>query len=292
VRRPASHTGLVGWKPSAGRIPRVWGLPAILGDLEVIGTLTRTVADAGLLDGIMAGPDARDRRSLLAPPRHWTRRAPRVLYVPSFQTSPVDPEVVAAADRFADLLADDGADVDRGELFFDLESVNTIWRVISRAGVAYLMSWRNGSLEQGLGPSARAMLEDGRTIGGAEYVDALERVATLRRELAEFFVHYDLVLTPTVAALPWPAASAFPDRIAGQPAGPRDHAVFTGWVNSGGLPAISLPTALSASGLPIGVQLASGFASDDSLLAFAKRASQLSPPPPLPGFGGRGSAHS
>lgn len=285
VRRPASHTGLVGWKPSAGRIPRIWALPAILGDLEVIGTLTRTVADACLLDAIMAGPDERDRRSLLASPRQWTRGTPRVLYVPSFSGSPVDPEVVMATDRFADLLADDGADVERGELFFDLESVNTIWRVISRAGVAYLMSWRNGSLEQGLGPSARAMLDDGRTISGAEYVDALERVAALRRELAEFFVHYDMVLTPTAAALPWPAASPFPDRIAGQPAGPRDHAVFTGWVNSGGLPAISLPTALSATGLPIGVQLASGFASDDSLLAFAKHASRLSPPPPLPEFG-------
>ena len=62
----ASWSGLVGWKPSTGRFPRIDGLPAILNDFETIGTLTRTLDDALLLDAAMAGPDARDRRSLYA----------------------------------------------------------------------------------------------------------------------------------------------------------------------------------------------------------------------------------
>jgi aspartyl-tRNA(Asn)/glutamyl-tRNA(Gln) amidotransferase subunit A len=90
------------------------------------------------------------------------------------------------------------------------------------------------------------------------------------------------VLTPTAAALPWPAEISYPDRIAGRPAGPRDHAIFTGWVNIAGLPAISLPVALSAAGLPIGVQFVAGFGADTDLLAFARDFTERHPAPPLP----------
>jgi aspartyl-tRNA(Asn)/glutamyl-tRNA(Gln) amidotransferase subunit A len=82
--------------------------------------------------------------------------------------------------------------------------------------------------------------------------------------------------------LPWPAAIPYPDRIADRAAGPRDHAVFTGWVNIAGLPAISLPVAVSQLGLPIGVQFVAGFAGDSALLAFAHEFSGKNPPPPLP----------
>jgi Asp-tRNA(Asn)/Glu-tRNA(Gln) amidotransferase A subunit family amidase len=90
-----------------------------------------------------------------------------------------------------------------------------------------------------------------------------------------------LILTPTAAALPWPAEAPYPDRIADRPAGPRDHAVFTGWANIAGVPAISLPVALSKAGLPIGVQLAAGFGADAVLLAFAGDFLLRHPPPPL-----------
>ena len=66
IRRPASHTGLVGLKPSIGRVARGPSLPQILLDMEVIGPIARTVEDAALLYRAIAGPDARDRRSLLA----------------------------------------------------------------------------------------------------------------------------------------------------------------------------------------------------------------------------------
>ena len=66
IRRPACHTGLVGWKPSAGHIPRIDGFPATLTDFETIGTLTHSVDERCCLTAILAGPDARDRRSLYA----------------------------------------------------------------------------------------------------------------------------------------------------------------------------------------------------------------------------------
>jgi aspartyl-tRNA(Asn)/glutamyl-tRNA(Gln) amidotransferase subunit A len=121
------------------------------------------------------------------------------------------------------------------------------------------------------------MAEDGRKLTGADYIDALERVAAFRRRCGELFSRVDYVLTPTAAALPWPADTPYPDRIAGRPAGPRDHAVFTGWVNIGGLPAINLPVAVSKANLPMGVQLAAGFGEDASLLAFARKLAEHYP---------------
>jgi len=126
------------------------------------------------------------------------------------------------------------------------------------------------------------MAADGRKLTGADYIDALERVAAFRRRIAELFARVDLVLTPTAAALPWPAEIPYPDHIAGRPAGPRDHAVFTGFVNIAGLPAISLPIAVSAAGLPIGIQLVAGFGADAGLLAFAHGFAERHPAPPLP----------
>ena len=281
IRRPACHTGLVGWKPSIGRFPRIDGLPAILTDFETIGTLTRTIEDALLLDAAMAGPDARDRRSLYAPSPQQPRQKWRIIHIPRFGDSPVDPEVDAATTGVAEALARDGHDVTEGKVFFDLADAARIWYVISRAGVAWMMGWSNGRLDAMAGENVRAMAADGTKLTAADYIDALERVAAFRRRCAETFAATDLILTPTAAALPWPAETPYPDQIAGRPAGPRDHAVFTGWVNIAGHPAISLPVAVSKAGLPIGVQFVAGFGADASLLAFAQTFSQKFPPPPI-----------
>jgi aspartyl-tRNA(Asn)/glutamyl-tRNA(Gln) amidotransferase subunit A len=281
IRRPASHTGLVGWKPSIGRWPRIDGFPAILTDFETAGTMTRTVEDALLLDDVLKGPDARDRRSLYAASPRWRSEKPRIVYAPRFGDAPVDADVSAVVGEFVRALQRDGYEVREDGVFFDLEDAARIWHVVSRAGVAWLMR-ENASMESEAGSSARAMAAEGRKLTGAEYIDALERVAAFRRRCAELFDSVDLVVTPTAAALPWPAATPYPNVIDGRPAGPRDHAIFTGWVNIAGSPAISLPIGLSRSGLPIGVQLAAGFGADAALLAFAREISRAFPPPSLP----------
>jgi len=285
IRRPACHTGLVGWKPSAGHIPRIDGFPAILTDFETVGTLTRSVDDALLLDAAMAGSDARDRRSLTAAAPTWPEGRLRILYVAEFGGAPVDPEVAAAtAAVAADLAQDDHKVVEEG-VFFDLDDAARIWHVVSRAGVAWLTAREGGRLGALAGAAARAMAADGQKLTGADYIDALERVAAFRRRTAELFARTDLVLTPTAAALPWPAETPYPDRIADRPAGPRDHAIFTGWVNIAGLPAVSMPVAVSASGLPIGVQFVAGFGTDAGLLAFARAFAGRHPAPALPVLG-------
>jgi aspartyl-tRNA(Asn)/glutamyl-tRNA(Gln) amidotransferase subunit A len=99
----------------------------------------------------------------------------------------------------------------------------------------------------------------------------------LRQQLADFFTRYDLIMTPTIAALSWPAAEPFPATIAGQPVGPRGHAVFTAFVNMAGAAAISIPCAPSQSGLPIGFQLVGAAGQDELLLAVAAQYERLRP---------------
>ncbi|WP_170975965.1 amidase [Rhizobium sp. FY34] len=276
IRRPASHTGLVGWKPSIGRIARLWGFPSILSDFEVVGTLTRSVGDACILDAAMKGPDRRDRRSLVASATSLPKPSKlRILYVPRFGRGPVDPEVAAATAAFANQLALCDAEVTEGQVFFDLEQANSIWRVVSRAGVDYMMQYCDG-LQAVAGTSVRAMAQDGRSMLASTYAGALEKAVAMRCALAALFHEYDLVLTASAASLPWAAEKPYPEEIDGQAAGPRDHAIFTGWVNIAGLPAVSLPVATSRSGLPIGVQLVAGFGCDDQLLDFAQTQTILS----------------
>ena len=93
----------------------------------------------------------------------------------------------------------------------------------------------------------------------------------------QLFSRYDLVITPSAAALPWPAAQGFPPTIDGQAVGPRGHAVFTGWVNAAGLPALALPAQPSAEGLPIGIQVVGAYGADTQLLQVGAAYEKLAP---------------
>jgi aspartyl-tRNA(Asn)/glutamyl-tRNA(Gln) amidotransferase subunit A len=282
IRRPASHCGLVGFKPSIGRVPRIDGFPVVMHDFEVVGPLTRSVADTILIDEVIAGPDARDRRSLYAPAPPWVGTRRRVRYIPHFGDLPVDAEVAAATAEVAGWLADQGHEVREEKVFFDLDAAGRIWHVVTRAGVAWLLARDSGRLGAVAGPSVRALGQEGAALSGADYAGALDALAEFRRRAAELFAGADLVLTPTAAALPWRAEETYPREIAGRAAGPRDHAVFTGWVNMAGHPAISLPAAVSRERLPIGVQFVGDFGADRNLLDFAAWFEARRPSPLLP----------
>jgi aspartyl-tRNA(Asn)/glutamyl-tRNA(Gln) amidotransferase subunit A len=274
IRRPASHTGLVGLKPSIGAVPRVNSLPMMLLDLEVIGPIARTVADTRLLFDAIAGPDARDRRSLFVPVEN--RRLLKVLYVPRFGDAPLDPEIAQSAYAAARALEALDCDVEAGTLPFDLGPLNEFWPQFGAAGVACVMAMHPGK-ETLLGPRFQAMLEEGRKLPAARYLAGIEIFEHMRAESVRVFERYDVVMTPSAAALPWPAETPYPDTIDGRKVGPRGHAVYTGWVNACGIPAINLPCAPSRAGLPIGFQLAAAFGADRLLLELAARYEQANP---------------
>ena len=273
IRRPASHTGLVALKPSIGAIPRTVALPQILLDFEVIGPIARTVEDAALLFGTMAGPDPRDHASLVGRGSRVLRDQPRslrILYVPTFGNHPLDSEIGSSVRGAAEVLSGLGHRVDVGALPFSLDAIVEFWPVLGQVGVAHVFDLYPEAEAQAA-PKFVDMARQGRAVPASRYLQGLETIRKFRHEVASAFDEYDLIMTPSAAALPWAATEAYPTTIAGSTVGPRGHAVYTGWVNACGHPAINLPSAPSRDGLPIGFQLVARHGDDALLLEVGAR---------------------
>ena len=286
IRRPASHTGLVGLKPSLSAVPREHALPSLLLDFEVIGPLARTVADARLLFDVMRGPASIDRSSLAASfachagldpasmvPRHdgsrvepgMTNKRLRIRYVERFGAAPLDPQIASSVRASVNQLAALGHDIEEGPLPLDLGFYAEAWPQIGQAGLAHLFDL-HPQWETLASRKYREMADTGRKLHASRLWSILEHVRQLRRDAVPLFERIDVIVMPSAAALPWKAEDAFPSQIDGQEVGPRGHAVYTGWVNAAGLPALALPCEPSRENLPIGMQLIGPYGADDLLL--------------------------
>lgn len=268
IRRPASHTGLVGLKPSLSAWPRQHALPGLLLDFDCIGPVARTVADARLLFDALRGPTPFDRSSLSAA---WAAAQPplkaplRVLYVEHLNANPLDRQIAASCRHAVQQLASLGHQVEDGELPLDVAFVLEAWPQIGQVGLAALFD-QYPDWEAQASPKYREAAEAGRKVSGSRVWQIMERVRRMRTDSAAMFERFDVIVMPAAAALPWPANEAFPAEIDGQSVGPRGHAAYTGWVNAAGLPGLALPAQPSREGLPIGIQLIGPYGQDDMLL--------------------------
>lgn len=269
IRRPASHTGLVGLKPSLSAWPREHQLPGLLLDFDCIGPVGRTVADVRLMFEALRGPSDADRSSLAAA---WAaqhrpaQRGPlRVLYVEHLNANPLDREIAASCRAALQQIAALGHRVDNGALPVDVSAVMQAWPEIGQVGLAAMFA-EHPSWEAQASARYQAAGAAGRNISGPRVWQIMEMVRRLRRECAAVFERIDVIAMPAAAALPWPAHESFPTQIDGQEVGPRGHAAYTGWVNAAGLPGLALPAAPSRDGLPIGIQLIGPYGGDDMLL--------------------------
>jgi aspartyl-tRNA(Asn)/glutamyl-tRNA(Gln) amidotransferase subunit A len=272
IRRPASHTGLVGLKPTVGRIARADGFPVILHDFEVVGPMARDTADVSAFMAMAAGPDPRDPASLAWPAWSEVRNPAegrRILYVPAFANGPVDPEIVLSVKQAAGAFADLGHEVVVGEAPFDADEVAHAFGIVASSGLAWLMRDKEHKIDL-LSQGMHTMLEAGNKVRAMDYVNALATTTRLKKRLADFFSEFDVLMTPAAAALPWPTHESHPSTIACQPVGPRGHAVFTAFANVAGSPALALPCMPSSTGLPIGLQLVGPHGGDEMLLALGR----------------------
>jgi aspartyl-tRNA(Asn)/glutamyl-tRNA(Gln) amidotransferase subunit A len=273
TRRPASHTNLVGLKPSLGRIPRADGFPPIFLDYEVIGPIARTVDDVILLMQALAAPDARDACSqpFVRLPFEVPQEAPRcrILQIATFGDAPVDREIAASIDDAAEQLRGLGHVVENVASFDIPVEVTGRWMTLSQAGLAQMLESHEGWRER-LTPAAVANADAGRVLPATVLFDLLRAVDRMKSRLGQTMAQYDLILTPAAAALPWPVEQSHPPHIDGREVGPRGHALFTGFVNAAGLPAIALPCRASADGLPIGMQVIGRWGADGLLCALAR----------------------
>lgn len=279
IRRPASHTGLVGLKPSLSAWPRQHQLPGLLLDFDCIGPVARTVADARLLFQALRGPAAVDRSSLAAA---WAAAQPRragplrLLYVERLNANPLDPQIALSCLHAVQQLARLGHAVEQGELPLDMRFMTEAWPQIGQVGLAAMFD-QHPDWEAQASPRYREAAEAGRRVSGARLWQIMEAVKRLRQDSVALFERYDMLVMPAAAALPWAAHQAYPQLIDGQPVGPRGHAAYTGWVNAAGLPGLALPATPSREGLPIGIQLIGPYGSDDALLDLGEAYEALAP---------------
>jgi aspartyl-tRNA(Asn)/glutamyl-tRNA(Gln) amidotransferase subunit A len=269
LRRPAAHCGLFALKPSIGQIGRSGGFPQILSDFEVVGPIGRSIDDLEVMFSVLRGATPSDPRSLAASAPATDFGTPvRVGYFRHIEELPVDPLIVDHLEALAAALAAEGCAVSPINAPFDLGRTNAIWGTVAGAGLA----WHVASLPETsvLGANASAMRASGAAISTGDYISALAGANALRSEAAVIFEQFDILLCPATAALAWPAELAFPPSIAGLPAGPRGHAIFTAWMNVAGLAAVTVPVAMTSDAGGIGMQLVAAAGRDRDLLQFCK----------------------
>lgn len=259
IRRPAAHTGLIGFKPSLDAMWREPGFPPVNFDFEVLGIATRSVADAALLFRAMTGSSTVAHRPRL-----------RIRYIRRFGDSPVDPAVLRATDRAAERLAALGHSVTEGNAPLPPEEAHRILATFVNTGIASVLDAAGPDAALRAGASAQARMDAARSLTSIDYFRAVLAVRAFRSRLRSLFRdEIDLLMTPAAAAQPWPAVEPYPREIDGRDAAPRDHAVYTGFVNAGGLPGIALPCEPDDEGMPIGFQLVAAQGEDEALLSIA-----------------------
>lgn len=286
LRMPASCCGVVGLKPSRGRISSA---PAALGpgDLTVEFAITKSIRDTALLLDVLHGPALGDAYQVPPPDGSYAvaaRRSPGPLRIALVTEHPwgrqVAPECVLATQGVAQTCIDLGHHVD--ETVFDLsaetwiEAMTDVWS----ASIAEEVSDYGDQLGllEGL---SRAWAERGRSIPASRVVRAVETFSVISRKIAMQLTDYDVVLSPTIPTLPPnlgiydPARDVAAEWYFDSEIGNLE--AFTSLYNITGQPAISLPLTTTESGLPIGIQIAAKHYREDLLLALAAQLERAMP---------------
>jgi aspartyl-tRNA(Asn)/glutamyl-tRNA(Gln) amidotransferase subunit A len=271
IRLPASACGVVGLKPSAGRVPMA--PPSDLGQLDNTGPLTRSVRDAALMMDVLAGPDARDPYSLPRYPGRFVEeveggiRGLRVAWSGDLGYAYCDPEVAAIAERAARGFEQLGCSIEAGHPdWTDPSSTfNTLCFELWGATMRALLP----ASEDRMDPELVALVKQTGRKSSADVARALHHKAALHEQASQFFERFDLLLTPTTARPAFELGLAIPDRIGDRPAMGVDWMPFTYPFNMIGHPAISVPAGWTKEGLPVGLQIAGPWHADALVLKAA-----------------------
>ena len=259
VRIPAATCGLVGLKPTFGRISRA-GLMPLDSELDSVGPLTRTVADAAILYQALAGPDADDPTTRHQPLADVVASlyddvaGMRVCVPREYFWEDVDPEVEAAVRASAQVFAELGVHVDE----IAIEELDDATALRARGSLTPVEAYLNFGPEleadgEAFDPAIRSRILPGKSMPAIDYVDIRRRRDHLRERFANSTRDIDALLTPTV-----PIVAAAVDEVAEPEIFAQTNLLMlrnTAVVNLLGLCALTLPCGFTLGGLPIGLQL-------------------------------------
>ncbi len=282
VRVPAAWCGLVGLKPSRGRIPTgpdAWD-PLLGNGVEFC--LTRTVRDCATMLDLVHGASPGDKSDAPAPARaygdvlHQPFEAPLHIAVTTDAWSgvPVDREVAETVQAVAGRLEQLGHHVSLASPAIDPDVLLDTLTVVSAIWVGALVGSLAPSPDRdGFEAVSLRCYEECRRLDGLDVARAFDAANAVSRSVGELLTRYDLLITPTVAGKPPPHGTYDYDDdrydVRGWLAAVLEPAPFTAPFNVSGQPAVSLPLGASRDGLPIGVQIVAPYAREDLLLRMA-----------------------
>ena len=259
IRIPASFCGLVGFKPTFGRVPMY---PAAGGNELVahVCPLARTVRDVGLMMSAIARHDPRDPFALpddgvdyrSACDESLARTPLRIAWSADLGFAPVERETREIAETAARAFAEIGVTVD--EATPDLGDPSSILKILYGGAQAGAHAARSAEQKAQMDPDLVAYAEASAGLSVVEYVRAVGARQAMVDALRRFFERYDLLLTPTLCLPAFPLGVVGPTEVAGR------KVTHLGWTlcypfNYSGQPAVSVPAGWTASGLPVGLQI-------------------------------------
>ena len=298
IRQPASFCGVVGLKPTYGRVSR-YGLVAFASSLDQVGPFATSVSDAAELLQAIAGEDPRDSTCLKAPVPDYRERLGRSVsglrigvVRECFDQDGLDPQVKASVLAAADLLQSLGAELvdvscprfnDGIATYYVIAPSEASANLARYDGVKYgfraddassLAAMTARSRSEGFGSEVQRRILIGTYALSAGYVDAYYRKAQqvrtlIRRDFETAFASVDVLLTPTAPSTAFAAGAHADDPLAMYLAD-----LLTIPANLAGLPAINVPCGFDSAGLPIGVQLIGNVLEEPLLLQVAHQYEQ------------------
>jgi aspartyl-tRNA(Asn)/glutamyl-tRNA(Gln) amidotransferase subunit A len=275
IRLPASWCGIVGFKPSLGRIPLH---PPYAG--RVAGPMTRTVADAALAMGVLAQPDVRDTMSLPPQDIAWSELGADVrglkigVWADAGWGMAPEAEVIATTKAAARAFEQAGAIVEPLLPFTTramIDGLDAFWRIRAWQDIG---NWSRERQSKVL-PYIFAWAEGAAALSAEQVFHGHAQMAAIRDATVAATQRFDFVLSPVSPVVSFPAEFASP---LNDPTKPFEHIAFTLPFNMSEQPAIALNASYSAGGFPIGVQLAGRRHDDLGVLRIAHAFEQLRGP--------------
>ncbi|MGO0060825.1 amidase [Brevibacillus fluminis] len=293
LRIPASCCGLVGLKPTRGRIPTGPDYGELLSGLAIEFAITRTVRDTAALLDAVSGPDAGCYAWAERPGRPYAEdslRPPGKLRIAwmekPFSGAAIDPECKRVLQDTVKLCEEFGHEVVEAspQVNHELHALATLrfWT----AGLANMMDgiakyMNRTPSKDNLETSSWACYQYGKSMTATEYLEAVDIRTMISRAVGSFFEEYDVLLTPTLSQPPLPLgilnanapgidARQWTEQI-------FTYAPFTNICNTTGQPAISLPLGWSTDNMPIGMQFIGRFADEATLLQLAAQLEEARP---------------
>jgi amidase len=274
LRNPASFCGVVGLRPSLGRVPQ-WPMSNYWEATATAGPMARNVGDLALLLSVMAGPDPRvphalgDPGSAFAPPVSGSLAGLRVAWsVDLGGAFEVDAEVAAVTESAVSALGAAGATVtaDHPTLSEADDTFRTLRAWHFQASFGLMLAAEPDAFKKSLADNIRA----GESLTGADVARAYAQRTALAERMREFFEGYDVLALPVSQVPPFAADQEFPAEVNGRP-----METYLDWMRSAyfitvtGCPAISVPAGTTSTGLPVGLQLVAPYNRDRFLLEVA-----------------------